>query len=306
MCAIQALIRPQTPPTSGDAPMRPGGAGPAPGAAPGTQTPAAATPWPPEVPQTTSQWHPGTLRGDSDEDRLGNVQNMEKLTQFVSKSFESNNNGVADCLNLAKECAIKSEDDLIQEETKPVEEQSKTKPVAKNWLISDSPKTSPTLGVDLRLNSSHVVCGPAPECKWFENDVDVKSPSPKNTYSSSSSPPIDLEDSKSCDRTEEDKQPSAIPKESASNDKKLCELVVWHALSWSTRKEQITLFYFRISYLLDFRVETTLLFLLNPTLRSPRCGTPSGIFVGHILNISPSVVIVVLQYNKILTEAVKT
>lgn len=186
---------------------------------------------------------------------------MEKLTQFVSKSFENNNNNNAataaeQCLNLtstkgALETAIKSED-CPQEETRSIEEQ-KAKPAAKNWLISDTPKPPPpSLGVDLRMNSSQVIYSSSVvihqqqedlegrqdhqtvfsnKRKWCEGNA--KTPSPRNSYSSSSSPHIDLEDSKSCselngDRIDEEKHSSSLTKENEAetdNDKKICEFL---------------------------------------------------------------------------------
>lgn len=79
---------------------------------------------------------------------------MDKLAQFVSKSFDG-----------ATEAA-----------------KHQPKPAAKNWLVPDSP---PPLGIDLRLKE--------PKARWLE----AKTPSPKDSCSSSESPPIDLEDSKS-------------------------------------------------------------------------------------------------------------
>lgn len=93
-----------------------------------------------------------------------------------------------------------------------------TKPAAKNWLVPDSP---PPLGIDLRLKETN-------KETWLE----TKTPSPRNSYSSSSSPPIDLEDSKSCPETERvengEKRPGGIKmKEEGDGDqKKLCEWLV--------------------------------------------------------------------------------
>lgn len=89
------------------------------------------------------------------------------------------------------------------------------KPAAKNWLVPDSP---PPLGVDLRLKEAN-------KARWLE----AKTPSPRNSYSSSSSPPIDLEDSKSCPEIEriddsEKRQSGVEMKEDGEGDeKKLCE-----------------------------------------------------------------------------------
>lgn len=176
---------------------------------------------------------------------------MDKLTQFVSKSFESNTN-TDQCLNLT---SVKTVESVIKcEQTSPVGEDQKVKPVAKNWLISDAtPVTSstpPPLGIDLRLNNnSNVIYNsslinnedhetlksaenvkPSTGCnaksKWlFENNIEVS----KNSYSSSSSsPPIDLEDSKSCSETfaseTADKESQrAINNVNNETDKKICK-----------------------------------------------------------------------------------
>lgn len=120
---------------------------------------------------------------------------MDKLAQFVSKSF--------DVVNTAEHSEVVT----------PV------KPAAKNWLVPDSP---PPLGIDLRLKE--------PKARWLE----TKTPSPRNSYSSSSSPPIDLEDSKSCsemERTDDgEKQESRVEMKEDVDDgeKKLCECqLVW-------------------------------------------------------------------------------
>lgn len=181
---------------------------------------------------------------------------MDKLTQFVSKSFESNNN-TDQCLNLT---SVKTVESVIKcEQRSPVGEEQKAKPVAKNWLISDTtPVTSstpPPLGIDLRLNNNSNVIyssslvnnedretsktaenlkqstGCNAKNKWlFENNIEVS----KNSYSSSSSsPPIDLEDSKSCSETltseTADKEPRrAINKVNNETDKKICKSQILH------------------------------------------------------------------------------
>lgn len=175
---------------------------------------------------------------------------MDKLTQFVSKSFESNNN-TDQCLNLT---SVKTVESVIKcEQSSPVgEEQKASKPVAKNWLISDTTavgsSTPSSLGIDLSLNNnSNVVyssflvnnedreaskttdnakqsTGCNAKNKWlFENNIEVS----KNSYSSSSSsPPIDLEDSKSCSETTsvraDKEQPRAISSVNIE-DKKICK-----------------------------------------------------------------------------------
>lgn len=116
---------------------------------------------------------------------------MDKLAQFVSKSFDG---------------ATSPEHPEV---AMPV------KPAAKNWLVPDSP---PPLGIDLRLKET--------KPRWLE----TKTPSPRNSYSSSSSPPIDLEDSKSCPDVErvddEEKVQSSrieIKDDGDGGEKKLCE-----------------------------------------------------------------------------------
>ncbi|XP_066248750.1 short stature homeobox protein [Euwallacea similis] len=74
---------------------------------------------------------------------------MDKLTQFVSKSFEANNNSGVQCLNLSID-ATGNSSPKVKSEREYTEKHGK-KP--KNWLISDSDKgTSPNHGcIDLRL-----------------------------------------------------------------------------------------------------------------------------------------------------------
>ncbi|CAG9855518.1 unnamed protein product [Phyllotreta striolata] len=81
---------------------------------------------------------------------------MEKLTQFVSKSFENNNNPtLADHMSFEAKPPpasprIKTEKDFASDDVK--------KP--KNWLISDIEKNeSPSIGIDLRLNPSRSFVG---------------------------------------------------------------------------------------------------------------------------------------------------
>lgn len=221
---------------------------------------------------------------------------MDKLTQFVSKSFESNNN-TDQCLNLTSvksvEGVIKCEQDspIIKDESRSTGENRKikTKPVAKNWLISDSPSapieksTSPSLGIDLRLNNnsgviyssslvinnkdrdvSHDAKPSSDETaisnrnrhhqpsdnvsktksKWFyEDNIEVS----RNSYSSSSSPspPIDLEDSKSCSETQNineivtDKDGKHVKAVGNGNntekDNKICESLEFYTISGKAR-----------------------------------------------------------------------
>ncbi|GJQ67008.1 hypothetical protein Trydic_g21929 [Trypoxylus dichotomus] len=163
---------------------------------------------------------------------------MDKLTQFVSKSFDNNNSVVCvenDNRHLKLSMTPSSPENLVKNETESIltteqkndddNDEEKTRPVAKNWLISDSPKSSPqSYGIDLSLNSSfnssiindqqgysqnlNKCDGPpiknspaSPMMRWFEHNSNVKLPSPKNDYTSSGSSPIDLEDSKSCSET---------------------------------------------------------------------------------------------------------
>lgn len=185
---------------------------------------------------------------------------MDKLTQFVSKSFD-NNNSVA-CVDgdrslkssmiPSPENLVKNEDEAIIDQKNDEEnDEEKAKPVAKNWLIPDSPKTSPTAyGIDLTLNSSFATdqgfaqnirksesslknSPRSPMMRWFEHNADMKTPSPKNGYVSSGSSPIDLEDSKSCpetlasDRINNEESQSAMvsqnKKSTVDTEKKMCE-----------------------------------------------------------------------------------
>ncbi|XP_063929491.1 short stature homeobox protein-like [Zophobas morio] len=163
---------------------------------------------------------------------------MEKLTQFVSKSFENNNNTTVSeqCLNLTS--AIKTSPAIKMEDEFQTPSEDTKRP--KNWLISDLQKnsTQQTFGIDLRLNNSQILYNsyhqdksesePAGNqtlgAKWFDTNADVKTPSPKNSYCSSS--PIDLEDSKSCPETvaseknEDDKQ-EHVDKSVHSDERKL-------------------------------------------------------------------------------------
>ncbi|KAH1030066.1 short stature homeobox protein 2 [Dendroctonus ponderosae] len=82
---------------------------------------------------------------------------MDKLTQFVSKSFENNNNNNAgeQCLNLSFEAKSFEASPSVKSEKEYPEEHITRKP--KNWLISDIEKSpSPTHGcIDLRLHSDN-------------------------------------------------------------------------------------------------------------------------------------------------------
>lgn len=186
---------------------------------------------------------------------------MDRLAQFVSKSFESNNNNPRTsspgCLNLSSSDRSSPSPRTIPQSSisisnttssltniisnyssKESEQPTNVKRVAKNWLISDSPKrrcNSP-FGMDLRIlngtsnssnNSNHsptphypviLLSNKVPEnaddakinsdpsdpegdpddCESAAKQETVKSslPSPKNSRCSSSSPAIDLEDSR--------------------------------------------------------------------------------------------------------------
>lgn len=161
---------------------------------------------------------------------------MDKLTQFVTKSFEANNNSAS-----AGDFKMKPD---VKEEEEGKEEKQK-QPPAKNWLIPDSPK-SETYGIDLRLNNPNVIYTsslilnqtrnfvlgdgnkPGSPKKWLDS-LENKSPSPKTSYSSSSSP-IDLEDSKSCPETlsekardEKDATENLNKDSPVDSDKKICK-----------------------------------------------------------------------------------
>lgn len=77
---------------------------------------------------------------------------MEKLTQFVSKSFENNNNpSLTD--HISYEVKISSISPLIKTEKEFITSDDIKKPI--NWLISDIEKSDNiNIGVDLRLNPS--------------------------------------------------------------------------------------------------------------------------------------------------------
>lgn len=152
---------------------------------------------------------------------------MDKLTQFVSKSFESN----------AEPCRMKADTLKSEEPGESEPKQERRVPVPKNWLIPDSPKQPQNFGMDLRLNNPDIIYAsslivnqnrangsPLNKVKWFEDNVEVKPSSPKNSYSSSSSS-IDLEDSKSCTETlsEKTEDPAAPPPKDSEDDKKLCK-----------------------------------------------------------------------------------
>ncbi|KAB0800155.1 hypothetical protein PPYR_08035 [Photinus pyralis] len=177
---------------------------------------------------------------------------MDKLTQFVSRSFETSTSVVSAerCLNLSSnlvkiypqseqqltESAVKSEEQSVSvtktsqmELDISVSTNTNLAPVAKNWLISDISKHC---GIDLTINSSHLVYNtsvglsrssmdfPMHDTRTIENkrskqsvspsypnnnkcvkSSEDKTLSPNNSCSSSPSPQIDLEDSKSCSET---------------------------------------------------------------------------------------------------------
>lgn len=116
---------------------------------------------------------------------------MEKLTQFVSTSFENNNNN--NNVKLTDKC-LQSKLDARSISPRPIKtekqfshQEDAKKP--KNWLISDIEDNS--VGIDLRLNTSRVLsnvkCNEQTDVpgdkncvskkpKWSENNVFVKSP----------------------------------------------------------------------------------------------------------------------------------
>ncbi|KAG5883541.1 hypothetical protein JTB14_016655 [Gonioctena quinquepunctata] len=151
---------------------------------------------------------------------------MEKLTQFVSKSFENNNNTTLTdhCLNLTFEVqnspvtpSIKTEKEFTCDEAK--------KP--KNWLISDIEKTdhSSTVGIDLRLNTARNLnnvkcndmeetnCDPKKETKWCKNNNALKS---ADCYNSTDSKDSTLCSENICDR-------SCEKKDDTNKDNSICE-----------------------------------------------------------------------------------
>lgn len=141
---------------------------------------------------------------------------MEKLTQFVSKSFENNNNTTMSeqCLNLSFDVKSPSSSPSIKTEKElPYTQDNAKKP--KNWLISDLKKTTdkiPSMGIDLRLNSSRILnsvkCNghsdltdtknseTEAQTKWCKNNLDVKTS--HNYYPLTSTA---IEDSKLCSDT---------------------------------------------------------------------------------------------------------
>ena len=194
---------------------------------------------------------------------------MDKLTQFVSKSFDNNNS--ASCVsdrnskgNMRSRGSPKPEDSTkrddcsVTNQAMTVDEHinvEKDKPVAKNWLISDS-SNEPAYGIDLSINSSHVpfsyknfasenftkaesiktTSSSSPRHQWFESISEEKTLSPKNSYGSTSSSPIDMEDSKfpteisvSDKIIEEERNQSAQVKFKGGptcSDKKICKFQI--------------------------------------------------------------------------------
>lgn len=120
---------------------------------------------------------------------------MEKLTQFVSKSFENNNNRVTrPALNLktTEDSVIDNDkDETKSEKSDSGEENTSVKP--KNWLISNLPKPAVSYGMDLRVNTNgYPVYGASSELQNYDQNCEkdvkeklwygkVKSPvSPRN------------------------------------------------------------------------------------------------------------------------------
>lgn len=224
---------------------------------------------------------------------------MDRLAQFVSKSFESNNNNPRTsspgCLNLSSSdrsspspraipqstVSISNPTNIISNYSSQESEQpTNVKRVAKNWLISDSPKrrcNSP-FGMDLRVlngtsnNSNHsptphypVILpsnnnsgvkvaknaddvkiiperprgdpsdpeGDPDDCESPAKQENLKSPlpSPKNSRCSSSSPAIDLEDSRGsvgdqttiCSSQNLDSRGRSPPGVASEDEKKPCK-----------------------------------------------------------------------------------
>lgn len=159
---------------------------------------------------------------------------MEKLTQFVSTSFENNNNNTTkptdQCLQSKLETASFSPQPIKIEKEQFHQDDAK-KP--KNWLISDiedNSDSSSAVGIDLRLNSlrvlSNLKCNEQSEIpgekncfskkqKWCENNVFVKA-SAENCISS------DHSNSKSCidvfDKSSNDQENNC-----EENENKMCK-----------------------------------------------------------------------------------
>ncbi|CAG9759447.1 unnamed protein product [Ceutorhynchus assimilis] len=112
---------------------------------------------------------------------------MDKLTQFVSKSFENNNNAGEQCLNLSFEIKNASSSPSVKSEKDYTEELLSRKP--KNWLISDIEKSpSPMHGcIDLRLH-------PSENSKSNDKSDDQTEQEPFSAEVRS----VDADDSKSC------------------------------------------------------------------------------------------------------------
>uniref|UniRef100_A0A6P7GK04 Uncharacterized protein LOC114343365 n=1 Tax=Diabrotica virgifera virgifera TaxID=50390 RepID=A0A6P7GK04_DIAVI len=154
---------------------------------------------------------------------------MEKLTQFVSKSFENNNNEhchmTFEVKNSSVSPLIKIEKELCDDVKKP-----------KNWLISDIEKpVNTTVGIDLRLNPSRNFftekCNESSETssvvpektcdsektKWCKNNLSIQSQDPY--LSSSEVKTVDETNSeksceKSCEKTEDCNKDTNVSEES--------------------------------------------------------------------------------------------
>lgn len=163
---------------------------------------------------------------------------MEKLTQFVSTSFENNNNNnntklTDQCLQSKLDSASFSPQHIKTEKELSHQEDAK-KP--KNWLISDiedNCDNSSAVGIDLRLNSSRVLsnvkCNEQSDVtgdkncfskkqKWSENNVFVKN-STENRLSS------EQRNLKSCidvfDKTSNDQENTC-----EENENKMCKFQI--------------------------------------------------------------------------------
>lgn len=179
---------------------------------------------------------------------------MEKLTQFVSKSFENNNNTTMSehCLNLSFDVKSPSSSPPIKTEKRlPCIQGDSKKP--KNWLISDIEKIadkSSSMGIDLRLNTTRILnnvkcngqsdlidtknCESDTQTKWCKNNLDVKTSN--NYYSLLSN---EIEDSKSCsdtttcDKKYEKKEDCNQDNEETEN--KICKYIISHHKSKITK-----------------------------------------------------------------------
>lgn len=142
---------------------------------------------------------------------------MDKLTQFVSKSFENNNNAGEQCLNLSFDVKNNSSSPSVKSEKDYTEEHITKKP--KNWLISDIEKSpSPTFGcIDLRLHPDNSK----------SNDISDEVYQTEKEKFSADMRTVDVDDSKSChdtvncEKREDSNEDTACDDENSDN--KICK-----------------------------------------------------------------------------------